>query len=159
MRYFGIDPGKSGGIAVLDAAGAIVDVAKMPDTFATIYGFINSHARIDECRGALEYVRSRPGMASFATFTFGRNYGALEMALAVARVPYYDVHPLKWQNYLGCRTGGDKNISKARAAELWPGMKITHAIADALLIAEWCRLSHVGGSRTLNELQSSTKGF
>jgi hypothetical protein len=38
-----------------------------------------------------------------------------------------------------CLTGGDKNISKRRAQELFPSLKITHAVADALLIAEYGR--------------------
>lgn len=32
-----------------------------------------------------------------------------------------------------------KNTHKARAQELFPGLKITHAVADALLIAEYGR--------------------
>jgi hypothetical protein len=40
-----------------------------------------------------------------------------------------------WQKSLGCLTHGDKNVSKAAAQRLFPGMKITHATADALLIA------------------------
>ena len=34
---------------------------------------------------------------------------------------------------------GDKNVTKSRAQELFPELKITHAIADALLIAEYGR--------------------
>jgi hypothetical protein len=37
---------------------------------------------------------------------------------------------------MGCLTKGDKNVSKSRAQELFPSIKVTHAIADALLIAE-----------------------
>lgn len=40
---------------------------------------------------------------------------------------------------MGCLTKGDKNISKARAQQLFPTAKITHATADALLLAEWRR--------------------
>ncbi len=36
-----------------------------------------------------------------------------------------------------------KNALKARAQELWPSIRITHAIADALLIAEWGRRKEV----------------
>jgi hypothetical protein len=38
-----------------------------------------------------------------------------------------------------CLTKGDKNVSKAAAQRLWPKLKITHANADALLIAEYGR--------------------
>jgi hypothetical protein len=34
---------------------------------------------------------------------------------------------------------GDKNVTKRRAQQLFPQLKVTHAIADALLIAEYGR--------------------
>jgi hypothetical protein len=34
-------------------------------------------------------------------------------------------------------TKGDKNVSKRRAQELYPQLKITHSTADALLIATY----------------------
>ena len=34
---------------------------------------------------------------------------------------------------------GDKNVTKRRAQELFPGARVTHAVADALLLAEYCR--------------------
>lgn len=140
MRFIGIDPGKSGGIAVLKHDGAIAAVRKMPDTDQGIVAFLREHSTSAmETRAALEYVRSSPQMGVTSAFTFARGYGVIEGILATLQVPYYDVHPSRWQKMLGCRSGGDKNITKARAAELWPDQKLTHAIADALLIAEWCR--------------------
>jgi len=38
---------------------------------------------------------------------------------------------------MGCMTKGDKNVSKRRSQELFPQIKVTHAIADALLIASY----------------------
>jgi hypothetical protein len=40
-----------------------------------------------------------------------------------------------------CRTGGDKNISKARAQELFPRVKVTHKNADALLLAKLAQMT------------------
>jgi hypothetical protein len=40
---------------------------------------------------------------------------------------------------MSCLTKGDKNVTKSRAQELFPEVKVTHAIADALLIAEYGR--------------------
>lgn len=54
-------------------------------------------------------------------------------------IPFDEVAPVKWQTAMQCRTGGDKNISKRRASELFPGVRLTHAIADALLLAEYAR--------------------
>lgn len=144
MRYIGIDPGKGGAIAFLENTGKIVHVEKMPDSGLQILGVLKRHRGIADCRAALEYVRSSPQMGVTSAFTFGRGLGALEMALVALRVPYYEVHPRRWQKALDCLTGGDKNVSKAKAAELWPDAKVTHANADALLLAEWVRRKHVG---------------
>jgi hypothetical protein len=57
------------------------------------------------------------------------------MALTAAQIPFERVRPAAWQKALGCLTGGDKNVSKRRAQELFPQLKVTHATADALLIA------------------------
>jgi hypothetical protein len=42
-----------------------------------------------------------------------------------------------WQKALGCLTKGDKNITKRKAQEMFPGIKVTHATADSLLIAHY----------------------
>jgi hypothetical protein len=66
------------------------------------------------------------------------------MGLTAAGIPFERISPQAWQKSLGCMTGGDKNISKRRAQELFPTMNVTHATADALLIAEY-------GRRTTNK--------
>jgi len=40
---------------------------------------------------------------------------------------------------LGCLSKGDKNVTKAKAQEQFPNIKVTHATADALLIALYGR--------------------
>ena len=61
------------------------------------------------------------------------------MALTAAGIPFERVRPQQWQKSLGCLTKGDKNVTKRKAQELFPMMKVTHATADALLIAEYGR--------------------
>ena len=141
-RYIGIDPGVSGGIAVLDESGKVLNVRKMPDTETDLFehlGICNFGPGSGGTRAVLEYVRAMPKMGVASMFEFGRGYGAVRMALLANRIPFEEVTPQKWQKTLGCRTGGNKNISKARAQELFPGVKVTHAIADALLLAEYAR--------------------
>ncbi len=72
-------------------------------------------------------------------FTFGMGYGGLRMALIAAAIPFVEVTPQSWQKAIGCLTQGDKNVSKAKAQQLFPTVKVTHAVADALLLAEWRR--------------------
>ena len=150
MIYLGIDPGVGGGIAALDSRGQIVSLARMPatdeDLFAGLYELArNAEFDDDSIVATLEFVRASPQMGVVSAFTFGRGLGALQMALQANRIPFDLVVPRKWQAALGVvypRTATyvqKKNLTKARAQQLFPGITITHATADALLIAEYCR--------------------
>lgn len=143
MINIGIDPGKSGGIAVIDDNGHAY-AHKMPETDRDTLDALRevkrcANAENIQIRAALEKVHAMPGQGVTSSFTFGQGYGALKMALAALEIPYTEVTPQKWQGAIGCMTKGDKNVSKAKAQAMFPEIKITHAIADALLIAEWCR--------------------
>lgn len=148
MKLFvGIDPGKGGGIAAIRENGSVFRVVPMPDTDRDIYEAVAAVSSIDgNTRACLEFVRSSPQMGVKSAFTFGQGYGGLKMALVVASVPFDEVTPQKWQKALGCLTKGDKNVSKRRAQELFPDIKITHKIADALLLAEYCRRTSTGAT-------------
>ena len=143
MFYLGIDPGKSGGLALLDAAGDVVWCTKMPATEADLLTLLGVTGRQRFVAHAMvEHVHASPQMGVVSAFTFGKGYGALLMALTAAQIPFDEVSPRKWQGALQCLTKGDKNVSKRRAQQLFPGLTITHATADALLIAEFCRRFH-----------------
>jgi len=143
--HIGIDPGASGGIAFIpdnNPAGAWA--VKMPETLADLWDVIyDCSPERTTCEysphACLEKVHSMPGQGVASSFKFGQGFGHLEMALTASRIPFTYVTPQKWQKELGCLTGGDKNVSKARAQQLFPHLKITHALADALLLAEYCR--------------------
>jgi len=136
----GIDPGKSGGIAWITDGKPCVE--KMPDTLADLWDLLLNITggcgvyEID-CVAYLEQVSSSPGMGVVSAFTFGNGFGHLEMALTAAGIPFERVRPQVWQKAMGCMTKGDKNVSKRKAQELFPEIKITHATADALLIAKY----------------------
>jgi Holliday junction resolvasome RuvABC endonuclease subunit len=138
MTTIGIDPGQSGGIAWIQDGRPCVE--KMPETLADLWEMIESIQR-HETHGMtfayIEQVHSSPQMGVKSAFTFGNGYGHLEMALTAAGIPFERVRPQKWQQAMGCMTKGDKNVSKRRAQELYPQLKITHATADALLIATY----------------------
>lgn len=135
----GIDPGKAGGIAWIQSGRAQCE--KMPATLQDIWNLLRDIQR--EATGPmfayLEKVGAMPGQGVTSMFTFGQGYGALEMALIGWGIPFERVTPQAWQKKLSCLTGGNKNVSKARAQELFPALKITHAVADCLLIAEYGR--------------------
>lgn len=137
MRVFiGIDPGIGGGIAII--RGDEVQAFSMPRTVADVWEELGRWGGEDAI-AALEIVHSSPQMGVKSAFTFGNGYGHLEMALTAAGIRWRGVRPKAWQKEMQCLTGGDKNVSKKRAQQLFPKLKITHAIADALLIAEWLR--------------------
>lgn len=143
----GIDPGASGGIAWISDGEACVE--KMPETLVDLWELLGDiqHGKLiwnkQRCKAYLEQVHSMPGQGVASSFKFGQGYGALEMALTAAGIPFERVTPQKWQKALGCLTKGDKNVSKRKAQELFPQLKITHATADALLIAEYGRRNNL----------------
>lgn len=150
MVFVGIDPGKSGGIAWTMDCGVDPVAYKMPETERGILDLleeIKNRAPFG-VHAAIEYVHSSPQMGVKSAFTFGRGQGGLYMALTAVRIPFETVAPRRWQAEIGCLSGGDKRVTKARAQALFPALTITHATADALLIAEYCRRVHTKGSRT-----------
>ena len=153
MRAIGIDPGKNGGIAWLDdsvarSQHAEVHAIKLKDLTERDVWQQVAELQTHDAFAFIECVRSSPQMGVTSAFTFGRGYGALRMALIAAGIPFEEVTPGVWQRTLRCLSEGNKNITKQKAQELFPTLKITHAIADALLIAEYCRRVRRPGART-----------
>jgi len=138
----GIDPGWSGGIAIIDNEGKASAKGFTKLTEKDIYEIMYEKAdyqfdthSVKMCY--IEKVHAMPQSGRASMFKFGHNYGFLRGVLTALYIPFTEVSPLKWQTFLGCRTGGDKNVTKRRAQQLYPSLKITHAIADALLIATY----------------------
>jgi len=131
----GIDPGANGAIAWIKEGKPCVE--KMPDTLQDLWEILRDIASEGKCHAYLEQVHSSPQMGVKSAFTFGNGFGHLEMALTAACIPFARIRPQVWQKELGCLTKGDKNVSKRKAQELFPSMKVTHATADALLIAKY----------------------
>jgi hypothetical protein len=136
----GIDPGVNGAIAWITDGKSCVE--KMPDTLQDLWELIVSISMNAGSGGTgihayIEQVHSSPQMGVKSAFTFGNGFGHLEMALTAAGIPFARIRPQVWQKELGCLTKGNKNVSKRKAQELFPSMKVTHATADALLIAKY----------------------
>lgn len=140
MHYLGLDPGANGAAVLLCDAGQVADQFTFKGK--TEHDIAEWVCALPPCSAALELVHSTPQMGCVSAFTFGRGYGFLRGLLCAAKIPFQGVRPLKWQNGLACRTKGDKNVTKAKAQQLWPKEKWTHANADAALIAEWLRRNH-----------------
>lgn len=142
--HIGIDPGKSGGITFITPGGKAV-ATKMPDTLKDLYELLRDIDTTNDAGGfaMIELVHSSPQMGVKSAFTFGQGFGRLEMALTALCIPFEYVSPQKWQKAMSCLSRGDKNVTKQRAQQLFPSIKVTHGIADSLLIAEYGRRFHV----------------
>ena len=146
--YIGIDPGKNGAIAFIPTDGKPWTASFKDATDKDIYETMRDavvYAGFEHAASTamIEQVASSPQMGVKSAFTFGEGFGKLVMLMTALEIPFERVRPLKWQTALGCKTGGDKNITKRKAQELFPEIKITHANADALLIAEYCRRANL----------------
>lgn len=140
MMFLGIDPGGSGGMAVVDLGGQPVTTFKFDKaTERDIWDALKDHSLGEVGLAVIERVNAMPKQGVSSTFKFGVSFGFLRGLLVASGLAYELVGPVQWQNFMQCRTGGDKNISKAKAHQLFPMLKITHANADALLIAEYAR--------------------
>lgn len=144
MICIGLDPGTSGGMAWLTDDGEVGKAAFGKLTERDIGYLIKDLSDLDDERpcAVIELVHSSPQMGVKSAFTFGRSYGFLRGVLASSGISYVEVRPQAWQKAMGCLTKGDKNVSKAKAQQLYPGERITHATADALLLATYCRRHH-----------------
>lgn len=156
MKYIiGIDPGDKGGIAVLDIDGNVIDVRKMPDTPKDILECLRKYSSSTLfSNDGVCYIEKvgtgMPGQSSKSTATFARHCGHLEMALLALGIKTNDVTPNKWEKsyQLGKSSNASKtewkNKLKAKAQQLFPKERVTLAVCDALLLAEYGRKIEVG---------------
>lgn len=138
-----LDPGASGGLAVIDDRGR-AQAWPFPATERDIHDLVAEFApRISVCY--LEAVHSFPRQGATSTFAFGRNYGFLRGLLIALKVPFVEVSPQRWKKAMGLQMSSKdakvdkKNLSKRLAQQLYPDIKITHAISEALLLATYGR--------------------
>lgn len=148
--FMGLDPGASGGLALVNLDGNVTRAVVMPPTERDLLEWVRSVVNVNRSvMACVEQVSGHVGkeQPGSAMFNFGCNYGMLRMALTACDVKYDLVNPRRWQKVcsISPRESSEtrtqwKNRMKARAQQLFPGTKVTLAVADALLIAEYCRL-------------------
>lgn len=151
MITIGIDPGKSGGIAMIMGHDPLsVSLFKMPEEKDLRDLLVEETADVNpsEVRVIVENIPKWCGGAQFARRTiYGASiaslYGSFKFAEGMCRGLGFNVQlmaPVKWQNLVQCRNvrkldkGPWKNLLKARAQKLYPHSKVTLSTADALLI-------------------------
>lgn len=160
MRVAGIDPGLSGGIAVLDETSLMI--TEMPSIKAKKRGNALAIGQLydwadiclDGCDHAfIEEVGAMPGQGISSMFKFGYIAGELRALVASYRVPVTMVAPVTWKKAL--RVPAAKDGAVARADQLFPAYAslfrgprggLLDGVAEAALIAYYGRLTLTGGS-------------
>jgi hypothetical protein len=164
VYYLGIDPGKTGGVGIIDDTPSICELFNMPATLESVY--VNLHLLIREYNpvcAVLEYVtgyiggmdtggefQQGSGPPGGAMFNFGVQSGACEMALIALgfkfKQNYFKPQPHYWHTQIGAPKR-EKKEKKAKykgrlrdfAAGLFPTATVTVQLADAALLARYCR--------------------
>lgn len=141
----GIDPGKKGGIALIDwrtnlattepySDKALIDICR--DIY---YGNVNAIC-------CLEKVGAMPGQGVVSMFNFGQSYGYIKGALESFHIPYQEITPQKWKREFGLSS--DKAASTEVCRKLFPDINLLatprskkphDGMAEALLMAEYAR--------------------
>tara|TARA_B100000519_G_scaffold107704_1_gene93344 strand:+ start:168 stop:617 length:450 start_codon:yes stop_codon:yes gene_type:complete len=145
MQFIGIDPGINGGIALIERGRVLA--WRMPPTEKDVKKLLDDiqYDTDDKTFCLIEEVHSMPGNSARSMFTFGQNYGMLRAMLIASYIPFETVTPTVWQKEFGLTNRKisktkKKNKHKAKAQELFPTIDpMTHALADALLIAEYAK--------------------
>ena len=152
MIYIGIDPGKNGGIAIIDDNFRDC-VYAYPFSEETLINKLRAYIYDDICFCTLEQVHAMPKQGVSSTFNFGMNFGFIQGVLKAYGIPYELVTPQKWKKEFSCTS--DKNTSIEVCKRLFPGVNLKatdrckkdhDGMAEALLIAEYGRRHYNGKS-------------
>lgn len=151
----GIDPGKSGGVAMLTQDGEFISGLRMPllqhgkrdlvspfDLNTWLTGERPTGVEGAISRVVIEQVSAMPNQGVVSMFNFGRHTGAVECwALGLSSAVRW-VTPSVWKKAFGFAKGSGKRASLDRARlefgenKLW-SVKANDGIAEAALIALW----------------------
>ena len=111
MKIIGIDPGLSGGIAILKE-NKVLNLFDMPVmsegkknkrqlNSAQLANLIKKNIKTNEdVAVVVEQVNAMPGQGVTSMFNFGQSFGAIKGVCAALEVPIYFVRPSKWKKYL-----------------------------------------------------------
>lgn len=152
MKVIGIDPGKSGAVAMVDGL-QLLGVFDMPtvklNKGTELCGYslngllaemLHDHGPVDFA--VIEKVHTTPQMGVTSAGSFMESYGMSKMAIIARGIRLEYVSPQKWKSALGLNA--DKSASLALARAKWPDsdsfkLKKHEGRAEAALIAEFGR--------------------
>ena len=153
MRIIGIDPGLSGGIAILDNSKVVelFDMPVMPDgkknkrqlNSALLVKLIKDNIKnLEDTVMVVEQVNAMPGQGVTSMFNFGQTFGAIKGICAALGLPIFLVRPAKWKKHFEL-INSSKDSSRTKAIEMYPSIseqlskKKDVNKSDAILIARY----------------------
>ena len=141
--FIGIDPGKKGGIAYIDAKNNLSYAMPYSDNaLIDLCGHVDSQSVM--C--CLEKVGAMPGQGVVSMFSFGQSVGYIKGVLESFSIPYQEITPQKWKREFGLSS--DKAVSAEVCKRLFPDISLLatprckkphDGMAEALLMAEYAR--------------------
>lgn len=141
--YVGIDPGKSGALALIHEDGAIETYAFDPAVYVVVLGRVAEYCHVTCC---VEKVSAMPGQGVVSMFNFGHNLGFIEGLLRAYGIPYQLVPPQTWKKEFSLSSDKARSIEvcqklfpKANLLATSRSRKPSDGIAEALLMAEYAR--------------------
>ena len=151
MIIFGIDPGVSGAISVIENK-KIIDIFDMPTMIdgeknkkqvngSQVTNIIKEKLNNNkEIIVVVEHVNAMPGQGVTSMFNFGQSFGVIKGVCAALSIPIYFVRPTKWKKYFNL-IKTNKDASRTKVIEAYPEIsaklsrKKDSNKADAILIA------------------------
>ena len=150
MIYIGIDPGKTGAMAVINDDTDEINLYNFEDGYLKVLENWECLSSGVVC--FLERVHSQPNNGIKAAFSFGENYGYIRGLLEAFYIPYQTVPPQTWKREFSITA--DKKSSIECAQRLFPNVDLRRTErcksahdgkAEALLICEYGRRHFKGG--------------
>lgn len=152
MNILGIDPGRTGALAVLDTDSRSISVHDMPQTTIELHDMITELPLISVC--VLEALHAGPQMGRTSVARMFEDYGVLKGALAWRSIQVNDVRPSVWKPSLNLSR--DKHASREKAMQIFPDQADLfkrakdHGRAEAALLA-WYGLRWANDYRALRD--------
>jgi len=147
-HVIGIDPGLSGGIAVLSPAGELVRLDDLPVIRdgklswidgGRLHSFLIDSLYGRPARAIVERVGAMPRQGISSAFHFGMGFGSVLSILQARHLSVELVTPATWKRAMGLSS--DKRASLDKARLLYPAAELHLAKhdgrAEALLLAHW----------------------
>ena len=153
MIIFGIDPGVSGAISVLENK-KVIEVFDMPTMIdgkkskrqvngAQVSNIFKERLKDDkEIVVVVEHVNAMPGQGVTSMFNFGQSFGVIKGISSALSLPIYFVRPMKWKKHFNL-IKTNKDASRTKVIEVYPEIssklsrKKDSNKSDAILIARY----------------------